>query len=329
MNKIINNWKAKKIDIEAAFLDSKLDEEIYVDLPEGLENIETTSADEVGKLNAALYGLVQASRIFYKTMRTYLVKHLGFTECKSEPCILKHHNIIIRLYVDDILIIGEETTIETFTTQIEKRFNIRKSDIIDEFIGCEMKWSKDHSNVILHQTNIVNKLFNILKKDIQDMREYKTPGIPVIGIDRPKIDDPCMSSEKQSKFRSAIGTMLYLTKHSRPDINNSVRELSKVLDSGTDAHYKQMLRVGKFIQTTKNIGLKIQPNIDKNTPWKMNTYVDSDWGGDKNNRKSVSGWTIFVNECLIGWGSRGQKMVTLSSTEAEYVGVSEICKEIL
>ena len=61
----------------------------------------------------------------------------------------------------------------------------------------------------------------------------------------------------------------------------------------------------------------------------MNTYVDSDWGGDKNNRKSVSGWTIFVNECLIGWGSRGQKMVTLSSTEAEYVGVSEICKEIL
>ena len=64
VNKIINNWKAKKIDIEAAFLDSKLDEDIYVNLPEGLENIETTSADEVGKLNAAVYGLVQASREF-------------------------------------------------------------------------------------------------------------------------------------------------------------------------------------------------------------------------------------------------------------------------
>ena len=61
----------------------------------------------------------------------------------------------------------------------------------------------------------------------------------------------------------------------------------------------------------------------------MNTYVDSDWGGDHDTRISVSGWTIFISECLIGWGSRGQKSVTMSSSEAEYIAISEVCKEII
>ena len=63
--------------------------------------------------------------------------------------------------------------------------------------------------------------------------------------------------------------------------------------------------------------------------WKLNTYVDSDWAGDKNDRRIVTGWCIFVNKSLISWGSRSQKNVTLSSSEAEYVGISEIVKEIL
>ena len=57
--------------------------------------------------------------------------------------------------------------------------------------------------------------------------------------------------------------------------------------------------------------------------------TDSDWGGDSEKRISVSGWAIFLCGCLIGWGSRSQKNVTLSSTEAEYVAISEICKEII
>ena len=84
---------------------------------------------------------------------------------------------------------------------------------------------------------------------------------------------------------------------------------------------------GYVFGLTSNTKFKPSFSADKN--WQMKGFVDSDWEGDKNNRKSVTGWMIFVSECLISWGSIGQRMVTMSSSEAEYVGISEISKAII
>lgn len=110
---------------------------------------------------------------------------------------------------------------------------------------------------------------------------------------------------------------------------NCVRELSKVMQEGTIGHFRQMLRAVKFVCDTQSKGLQLKPKILQDKYWYMNTYVDSDCGGDRDTRSSVSGWAIFVNEALVGWGSRGPKGVTCSSTESEYVGLSEIFKPIL
>lgn len=96
-----------------------------------------------------------------------------------------------------------------------------------------------------------------------------------------------------------------------------------------EKHYKCMLRAVKYVMDTKDYGLEMKPKITSTQPWEMKSYVDSDWAGDRSTRKSVSGWLIMINECVVGWGSRGQKCVSLSSTEAEYVDVSEIIKELL
>ena len=61
----------------------------------------------------------------------------------------------------------------------------------------------------------------------------------------------------------------------------------------------------------------------------MTAYCDSDYAGDKDGRKSVSGFVIYIQGCLISWKSRKQKSVTLSSSEAEYVAISEVCAEIM
>ena len=63
--------------------------------------------------------------------------------------------------------------------------------------------------------------------------------------------------------------------------------------------------------------------------WYFETYTDSDYAGDADTRESVSGFMIYVNGCLIAWKSKGQKSVTLSSTEAEYLAFSEVSTEIL
>ena len=95
-------------------------------------------------------------------------------------------------------------------------------------------------------------------------------------------------------FRSGTGTLLYLVKHSRPDIANCVRELSKVMHVAGHAHYKMLLRAIKYVILTKKLGLKLKPDVKTNEPWQFETYVDRDWGGDRHLKSNYSRWLIFL-----------------------------------
>jgi hypothetical protein len=123
--------------------------------------------------------------------------------------------------------------------------------------------------------------------------------------------------------------LLYLVKHSRPDIANAVRQLSKVLDGSTEASYKEMLRVIKYVLDTKTLGLKFEPTMTKGEPWDIVVYTDSDYASDPVSRRSVSGYIIYVHGVPICWKSKAQQSVTLSSTEAEWVALSEAIKEVI
>ena len=121
--------------------------------------------------------------------------------------------------------------------------------------------------------------------------------------------------------------LLFLIKHSRPDICNAVRELSKCLDGPNEAAYKEMLRVVKYVMDTKDRGLKIAPTGEE-LEWELIVFSDSDWAGDKDNRRSVGGYMIFLNGVLIAWRSKLQKVVSLSSAEAEFYACAEAVKEV-
>jgi hypothetical protein len=121
--------------------------------------------------------------------------------------------------------------------------------------------------------------------------------------------------------------LLFLTKHSRPDICNIVRELSKCMDKATMGTYQEMLRVVKFVIDTKNFCLKIRP-ITEVKNWSLKVFSDSDWAGDSESRISITGFMIYLMNVPICWRSKAQRGVTLSSSEAEYVAISESVKEI-
>ena len=102
-----------------------------------------------------------------------------------------------------------------------------------------------------------------------------------------------VTKEEQSKYRTGVGMLLFLIKHSRPDIANCTRELSKVLDGATESAYKEMLRVIKFVIDTKNWGLRFEPRFEENNKWTLTMYTDSDYAGNKETRISVTGYILF------------------------------------
>mmetsp|Transcript_11623 Transcript_11623/g.16576 ORF Transcript_11623/g.16576 Transcript_11623/m.16576 type:complete len:154 (-) Transcript_11623:47-508(-) len=122
--------------------------------------------------------------------------------------------------------------------------------------------------------------------------------------------------------------LLHLVKHSRPDIANSVRELSKVIDRPTIGGMKEMMRVIKHVLDTENKGLSIKPTKGQKK-WILHMYSDSDFAGDKERRISIAGFILYVLGVPVSWRSKGERSVALSSTEAEYVALSEAVKEII
>jgi hypothetical protein len=177
------------------------------------------------------------------------------------------------------------------------------------------------------QPHLLENLEQKFGEEVSKLQVYGTPGTPRFRIVRPKEDIEKIDDELQSKYRSGTGMLLYLIKHSRPDLANVVRELSKCMDGATLAAYKEMLRVIKFVLDTKSFCLKIEPKIEEED-WDLVVYSDSDWAGDTENRISITGFIIYLLGVPICWRSKGQKGATLSSSEAEYVAMSEAAKEI-
>ena len=154
-----------------------------------------------------------------------------------------------------------------------------------------------------------------------------TPGSPRFTARRLENLEDKVSPEEHETYRSGVGTQMYLTKHSRPDICNPVRELSQTLDAPVPVHLKEMYKAIRYVLSTKEHGLKFELRKDMKK-WALKALSDSDFASDKETRISDFGYIIYFCGIPIAWRSKGMKSVVLSTTEAEYMALSEVVKEL-
>ena len=328
--KIVWDMTSTVVDIETAFLHGDLDEEIYMDVPLGL----STGPNKKLLLRKTIYGLVQSARKFYEKLIDVL-KVIGFEGSKSDPCLwtmwdsVVNHMLIVGIYVDDCLIIGKESSVSSLLEELKKHeFNLKIEKNVKEYLSCCIVETKEEGKLTMIQPHLLTRLTQRFGEEIKGMRKYLTPGTPRFKILKSTKDIEVLDSEHQTKYRSGVGMLLYLTKYSRPDISNIVRELSKCMDSASWGSYQELLRVIKFVDDTKSFGLKVKPRLNDDLEWNLKIFCDSDWAGDPETRISVTGFVIYLLDVPVCWRSKSQKGVTLSSTEAEYVAISEAVKEV-
>jgi hypothetical protein len=238
--------------------------------------------------------------------------------------------IFIACYVDDCLCCGHEEAINKCIEQIEKSgFTLKVEHDMTDYLSCNITYSKDKQKAWLGQPHLIRSLEKKFEHLVKGLQSYRTPGTPGQGIVRPTQEEDKISQEDQTLYRSGVGMLLYLVKQSRPDIANVVRELSKCMDGATPAANKELKRVIKFVLDTRNYGLKIEPIVRKTEDnWDIVIYTDSDYGGDKESRISVTGYIVYLLGVPICWKSKSQRSVSLSSSEAEFISLSEGAKEI-
>ena len=321
------------MDVETAFLYGDIKEEIFMKSPVGMEEIDPgSSPEDCYQLKKGIYGLCQAARQFWKTFVDTIKKEpFGFTVSPADPCMLfKENNLglcIIIMYVDDMLIIGEKEQIQEFATMIQKEFSAKIQHNLADYLGCEFYMNKEKTRGWLGQPSTIKSLEQKFGEKAMKERLSMTPGTPGITARRLENKEDKVNAKDHETYRSGVGTLLYLLKHSRPDISNPVRELSKTMNAPVTAHFKEMYKLIKFLLSTKDNGLKFKL-IKSIRKWVLKALSDSDFASDKKMRISVFGYVICFCGIPIAWRSKGMKSVVLSATEAEYMALSEVVKEV-
>lgn len=308
------------IDVKNAFLNGELIDDIYMKQPSGFINNE--EANKVYKLNKSLYGLKQSARCWNEKIHSSLIE-LGFRRGQADPCLytkqVGEKFIFILLYVDDMLVSCEDSSLaEEVINQISKTFKITNLGKISSYLGVQVE--KDQQGV--YHINQKNYIEHILSE--YSLMDCKVSNIPMdpgylknIPVDEEYLDN-------NNEYRRMIGSLLYLTINSRPDIAVQVSILSRKVSKPTKRDLTELRRVFKYLKATKDYKLKIG-GIGELF---LEGFADSDWAGDVESRKSTSGYVFKFADGLVSWGSRKQQNITLSSTEAEYVALSEACQEL-
>ena len=232
------------MDVETAFLYGDIEEKIFMKSPVGMEEIDPRSSPEnCYQLKKGIYGLCQAARKFWKKFVDTIKKEpFGFTVSPADPCMLiKENNLgicIIIMYVDDMLVVGEKEQIQEFTTMIQKEFSVKIQHNLADYLGCEFHMNKEKTQGWLGLPSIIKSLEQKFGEKAMKVRLSMTPGTPRFTARRLENEEDKVNAQDHETYRSGVGTLLYLTKHSRPDISNPIRELSKTLDAPAKANLK-------------------------------------------------------------------------------------------
>jgi hypothetical protein len=181
---------------------------------------------------------------------------LDFHPSPAAPCLYikktkgNEPSAYIILYVDDGVIVGTPKIIEQVMKSISSVLKVKNLDDVKNFVGCRLVHSTDGKTIHIFQPKLIkNREDSFSQYIINTNRKFQTPGSPKTVVMRPEKGDTVLSPKDQTKYCSGVGMLLYLVKHSRPDISNAVRELTKVLDGDTNAPWKSLIRTIKFLGT--------------------------------------------------------------------------------
>ncbi|KAK2426061.1 putative mitochondrial protein [Trifolium repens] len=305
------SWPIVQLDVKSAFLNGKLEEEVYVEQPQGFKV--KGEEHKVLKLNKALYGLKQAPRAWNKRIDEFL-KQAGYTKCTVEHGIyVKGQNqsdlSIVCLYVDDLLITGSNRReIERLKFQMNKEFDMTDLGNLNYFLGLE--FTETSKGLVIHQRKYIT---DILKRfNMMNCNPANSPMEANLKLN----NDEEGAAVDSTLYKQMVGCLRYAC-NSRPDICHSVGVVSRFMQKPRVAHMQAVKRILRYLQGTADHGILFpKPLNHKNN---LIGYCDSDWCGDQIERRSTMGYVFRLFDSPISWSSKKQTVVALSTCEAEYI----------
>jgi hypothetical protein len=300
--------EVEQMDVKTILLHGDLEEEIYMKQPEGF--VVKGKKELVCKLKKSLYGLKQSPRMWYQKFDTYILG-LGFVRSRLDHCVYSkqvgNHFIYVVLYVNDMLLVGNNMdVIKEVKSQLSSKFDMKDLGVANFILG--MKITRDHANMKLwlNQRKYVETILQ--RFNMHGSKPIKVP-IP-IGV---KLSvDQCPKTQEEEEdmshvlYANAVGSLMYAMVCTRSDITHAVGVLSRYMSKPGKEHWTSVKRVFRYLRGTTSYGLCYQgrPGLDRVVD--IHGFVDADWAGDLDCRRSTSGYVFNLFGGAISWMSKRQ-----------------------
>ena len=326
-------WCAHVVDVQGAFLNGRFadNEVLYMAVPEGFER--HYEHNHVLRLKRTIYGLKQAAYAFWRELLKAF-EQMNYLRSKADPCLYyKWGDEGLALWiswVDDCLVAGPESVVTKEKAKMKQLFDCDDIGELQEYVGCKIVHDREARSVRFTQPVLLQSFTD---EFAMSGTKHETPA-PAGEILRKGDEEDFVSTENMKKYRSGTGKLLHLTKWSRPDIQNAVRELTRFMMRTLGAHEVALKRTMEYCVGTPDRGWLLKPTgvwdgRNKNYKFKVSGFSDSDYAKDPETRRSVSGYATFLNDAPVTAKSKMQDCVTLSATEAELVAATNCVQDML
>ncbi|CAI7876249.1 unnamed protein product [Closterium sp. NIES-53] len=283
------------MDVTNAYLHGVLKEELYMKQPPGIDD----GSGRVCRLRKSIYGLKQAPRQWYLKFDEALMD-FGFERSECDPALYHlvrdEGRLSLYLYVDDILLMTlSMVLLDEVKGLLSSRFRMKDLGEAKYYLGVQIE--RDESGILIHHERYI---LNMLESfGLSEANPMRTP-LP-IGFDvHAHAEEPLLRDELVQLYQSIVGSLMYASTTTQPQIAYAVSQLSK---SGIfyPAHNKPQVELVGF--------------------------SDADYAGDSADRKSHTGYVYCLNGAAISWQSKRQPVVAFSTTESEYISMCQCIQE--
>ncbi|KAI0996197.1 Retrovirus-related Pol polyprotein from transposon TNT 1-94 [Podosphaera aphanis] len=287
-------WRPRQLDIKTAFLYGILNEEVYMELPEGYR-----IDNHVARLNRCIYGLKQSPREWYFRLVEYL-KPFGLASTLFDPCVLIHNSghLIIAVYVDDIILFGEQGDIILFGEQgdlmentvnlLKPEFQVNDMGLLHWLLGIQIEY--DNAGITLSQTAYIDRI--LTRFSMQDCNPVSSP---IEHNHRLMLAIEGDTRAPAILYQQIIGSIMYLVSGTRPDLAYTISHLSQFNSDPSITHINAVKRVLRYLKGTKD--QRILYRFDSHLV--LNGFCDASYGNCYDTRRSFSGYLFQLGNSTI------------------------------
>jgi hypothetical protein len=331
----ILDYEIYQMDVKTAFLNATIHDELYMKQPQGYND----GTDRVCKLLKAMYGTKQAPFEWNELLHAFMLSQ-SWTPCISDPCIYfylsKTGNIMIfAVFVDDCISIVSTYDID--------EYNVFKTIFMNQYHTTDLGNAEFILKIKITRNRIARTLFLSQELYIEKViQKYGLNNAKSVSIPEPNnihlthasgplsTDLEHIEMMKDKPYRELVGSLLYAT-HTRIDIAHAVNIVSRYLNNPGILHWNYAKHIIKYLKGTSTYGLLYNGyELDGITikTLTLSSYSDADWAGNIDTFRSTTGGLIYLGGNLIDGFTRSQHTVSLSSTESEYIAMTETLKQL-